>query len=830
MTAWYRTGTVTATNGSTTVTGNLTAFLANVKVGDEISFDVDGRSYEVTAVGSNTALEIFPAYAGTTGSGKLYGIGRISPNWNSVSEIAVSLAELLAAQSSILAGIGVPSDSLGNDGDVYFRQDVAEYYRKESGAWVLVTSLIGSAGPAGPSYQATSTSSVTIGTGAKTFTVQSGRGYAAGQWLRVSNSASNYMEGTVTSYSGTTLIINVPTGRAIGSGTYTSWNVNIAGDVGPANSLAIGSVTTGAAGSSASANITGTAPSQTLNLTIPRGNNGLQGDTGPQGTAGTAATIAVGTVDTVDPGDPATVTNSGTSGAAVLDFEIPRGADGADGTDGHLYATTSTTTLTPSVASKVFTVDTGLSYQGGERVRAASAAAPTTNWMSGIVTNYATDQLTVAVDLFGPSPASASDWNITITGEKGDQGATGGLGVLSATKGNLPVGDGTTFGTLSVGADGTLPLADTGATYGISWTAVDAVLAGGYWSQENVASAATCDIGAATSAFVVVTGTTTITSFGTAANKMRIVRFAGALTLTYNGTSLVLPGTANIVTAAGDCGIFCSDASGNWRCIAWTPIAAIPRERLTANRTYYVRTDGNDNNTGLANSSGGAFLTIQKAVNVVAALDISTFDVTIQLGNGSYSAFTVSAPWIGSGTVTVNGDTSTPSNVTITSSFACVVSNGTGSRIKVSGVTLAGTGIGFYATGGQINGGAGLVFAGTSTTGHMRTNGVTSNIILNNSYTITGSAARHYYAGPGGMINPDPGITVTVSGTPNFSTAFAYADRLAIITTSNVTYSGSATGQRYNVSSNAVINTPGQGANFFPGNSAGAAATGGQYI
>jgi hypothetical protein len=43
---------------------------------------------------------------------------------------------------------------------------------------------------------------------------------------------------------------------------------------GAPNSLAIGTVTTGAAGSAASATITGTAPSQTLNLTIPKGDAG----------------------------------------------------------------------------------------------------------------------------------------------------------------------------------------------------------------------------------------------------------------------------------------------------------------------------------------------------------------------------------------------------------------------------------------------------------------------------------------------------------------------------------------------------------------------------
>jgi hypothetical protein len=66
----------------------------------------------------------------------------------------------------------------------------------------------------------------------------------------------------------------------------------LVGPAGPANSLAIGTVTTGAAGSSASAVITGTAPSQTLSLTIPRGDQGIQGIQGIQGPIG--ATGATG--------------------------------------------------------------------------------------------------------------------------------------------------------------------------------------------------------------------------------------------------------------------------------------------------------------------------------------------------------------------------------------------------------------------------------------------------------------------------------------------------------------------------------------------------------
>ena len=58
------------------------------------------------------------------------------------------------------------------------------------------------------------------------------------------------------------------------------------GPAGPANTLSVGSVFTGLEGSNASAEITGTAPTQTLNLTIPRGNTGATGPTGPQGSQG----------------------------------------------------------------------------------------------------------------------------------------------------------------------------------------------------------------------------------------------------------------------------------------------------------------------------------------------------------------------------------------------------------------------------------------------------------------------------------------------------------------------------------------------------------------
>lgn len=83
----------------------------------------------------------------------------------------------------------------------------------------------------------------------------------------------------------------------------------------------------------------------------------------------------------------------------------------------------------------------------------------------------------------------------------------------------------------------------------------------------SVASAGTVNLGAQTSRNITITGTTTITSFGSSASTSYPVyrlTFTGALLLTHNGTSLILPGTANITTAANDSCVAIYLGAGNW--------------------------------------------------------------------------------------------------------------------------------------------------------------------------------------------------------------------------------------------------------------------------
>ena len=71
---WYKTGTVNVTNGSATVTGVGTAFVANVKVGEAFRLQGGSVSYEITAIVSDTQLTITPAYLGSTQTGQAYTI------------------------------------------------------------------------------------------------------------------------------------------------------------------------------------------------------------------------------------------------------------------------------------------------------------------------------------------------------------------------------------------------------------------------------------------------------------------------------------------------------------------------------------------------------------------------------------------------------------------------------------------------------------------------------------------------------------------------------------------------------------------------------------
>lgn len=272
--------------------------------------------------------------------------------------------------------------------------------------------------------------------------------------------------------------------------------------------------------------------------------------------------------------------------------------------------------------------------------------------------------------------------------------------------------------------------------------------------------------------------------------------------------------------------------AARWFAIA-RPAPAM-REVLTANRTYYVRTDGSDSNDGLSNTSGGAFALPQKALDLVfGTLDLGGFNVDIQLGAGTYTGnFAVNSPQVGAGTITIKGDTTvanTANYVLASVSGVALSVSGFGTKLAVQGFEIRGAD-GISVTNGGYISFSGYMRFGACSGSHTRANNGTIDT-MQQPIGIAGGATSCLRASPNGYLNAFGSAITILTGTWNFSTAFALADRGSVLSCSGTTFTltGTATGARYDVSTNAVIYTAGGGASFFPGNSAGVSATGGQY-
>ena len=115
--------------------------------------------------------------------------------------------------------------------------------------------------------------------------------------------------------------------------------------------ISIGTVTTGAAGTNASATISGTTPNLTLDLTIPKG------DKGSNGINGQTPKISIGTVTTGAAGSSASASISGTTPNLTLNLTIPKGDKGDKGDKGAVGTVSKTVKTLTSASSVTLTTD-----------------------------------------------------------------------------------------------------------------------------------------------------------------------------------------------------------------------------------------------------------------------------------------------------------------------------------------------------------------------------------------------------------------------------------------------------------------------------------------
>lgn len=277
---------------------------------------------------------------------------------------------------------------------------------------------------------------------------------------------------------------------------------------------------------------------------------------------------------------------------------------------------------------------------------------------------------------------------------------------------------------------------------------------------------------------------------------------------------------------------------------------SLVRTKIFSPQTFYIRTDGNNNNTGLENTPEGALRDWNGLVAKALSIDFNTQAVNVVYGPG---VFTYSAHWCtfsifaGAIDIYITGDSSSetifqpPSSVNEGPSFSAAegifmhVSNVTvdvsqqpASRVCYPFIAQRGSGI-------RLNGRIKIIGSASSDLLNLNFQGIAAyhgaliEIYTGCNLTITGNwrytihprycSAAVFYSG---------GLSLNVNST--FEIFVLLDDLSSMVYGSGVSHSGTAHGIKYTASWNCGINTYGQGVNVLPGDVAGVLRAGAYYV
>tara|TARA_X000000950_G_scaffold128291_1_gene160330 strand:+ start:12365 stop:13801 length:1437 start_codon:yes stop_codon:yes gene_type:complete len=252
------------------------------------------------------------------------------------------------------------------------------------------------------------------------------------------------------------------------------------------------------------------------------------------------------------------------------------------------------------------------------------------------------------------------------------------------------------------------------------------------------------------------------------------------------------------------------------------------RELLSANRTYYIRTDGSDSNDGLADSASGAFLTFARGVEAALSLHHGTHEVTLEFGAGSFS--------IGGGLIAASADY----HINIrgagydqtTLDGKLELSGGVIATVRDVHVTGAGQNASLRTGSGASLSILGNVRVSEGTHSHVIATG-NSTILLTHGKVRVGAGGVSLFASTtGSLIQLWPGLRVVTETAVSFSNAVARTTECGVITWQSATVDealGAISGTRFSCNTNGVIQTYSGGATAIPGTVAGTETNGGVY-
>jgi hypothetical protein len=250
------------------------------------------------------------------------------------------------------------------------------------------------------------------------------------------------------------------------------------------------------------------------------------------------------------------------------------------------------------------------------------------------------------------------------------------------------------------------------------------------------------------------------------------------------------------------------------------------REVLTAPRSYFVdQSLGNDGNDGLS-VGAGAFASIGKAVEAAMMIDTGGNDITLKLAQGTYNLaqpINVDFALVGGGRLVVEGDPGAPDLVVMDAvDQVFTVAQG---EVLLRGLTLQNTSSSVATI--SARGNSHLLLDSVTfgeAGGHIEARG--ARLTLAGACLIDGDTGYHLHLSDGARFDGN-GQTVTLTGAPDFVDAFCVCTHTSIARFAGQSFSGSATGTRYDLSANAVIDSGGV---VLPGHVAGSTQTGGVYL